>query len=112
MKKLKVVISSDNKHAVTDFNARSWYLSLNDNDTAFVATLTMLNELRLGVRNKEVEPFKFTFNDEVVSCGEKGQLDKWLCGFMDHQGIQIKALMKGISYEQSKIEIREMRESQ
>lgn len=106
MIKIKVVISNDDKHAVTDWNSRKWYLSLKDNDTAFVATSTMFNELRLGVRNKEIEPFNFKFNDEVISCGDKGQLDSWPNGFMDHQAIQIKALMKGISYEQSKNEMR------
>ena len=106
MKKINVVISNDNKHAVTDWNARDWYLALEDGDTAFVATGLMLNELRLGVRSKEVEPFSFTFDDKTISCGENGQLDDWPCGFMDHQGIQIKALMKGISYDQSKHEMR------
>ncbi len=106
MKKINVVISNDNNHAVTDCNARDWYLSLNDGDTAFVSTGIMLNELRLGVRSKEVEPFEFTFDDNVIHCGDTGQLDDWPCGFMDHQAIQIKAMMKGISYDQSKREFR------
>jgi hypothetical protein len=110
MKKINVVISNINKHAVTDWNARAWYLSLNDGDTAYVATSTMLNELRLGVRNKELETFTFHFNDDVVSCGEKGHLDKWPCDFMDHQAIHVKALMKGISYEQSKNALHETRD--
>lgn len=106
MKKINVVISNDNKHAVTDWNARDWYLALKDGDTAFVSTGIMLNELRVGVRSKEIEPFEFIFNDKAIKCGEKGQLDDWPIGFMDHQGIQIKALMKGISYDQSKSEWR------
>ena len=106
MKTFIVVISKDNANAVTDWNARSWYLGLKDGDRVFVSTGLMLNELRLGVRNKEVTPFKFLFNNKTISCGEKGQLDDWPVGFMDHQGIQIKALMKGISYDQSKAEMR------
>lgn len=109
MKKIKVIISNDNKHAVTDWNARDWYLSLSDGDTAFVATGIMFNELRLGVRLNEVEPFEFEFEGQVITCSDKGQLSEWPIRFMDQQGIQIKALMKNISYDQSRNELNLMR---
>ena len=104
MKKIRVIISNGNEHAVTDWNARDWYLALKDNDNAFVATSAMLNQLRLGVRLGEIEPFSFLFYDETINCGSKGELDKWPCGFMDHLGISVKALMKCITHDQSKIE--------
>ena len=109
MIKINVVISKDDTHAVTDWNARQWYLDIKDGSDVFVSTSLMLNELRLGVRNKEVEPFDFIFNGKVICCNDKGELNDWPVGFMDHQGIQIKALMKGISYEQSKIEIQKLK---
>jgi hypothetical protein len=111
VKTLHVVISEENEHAVTDTNARAWYLALKDNDVAYVATSAMFGQIRLGVRLGEVKPFSTNINGEVVHCGNNGQLDSWPIGFMDEQAISIKALMKGIPYEQSKEENDDFRKS-
>ncbi|HHZ69181.1 MAG TPA: hypothetical protein EYN67_01185 [Flavobacteriales bacterium] len=102
MKKINVIISNDNKYAVTDWNAREWYLSLNDGDTATVATGTMLNELRVGVRSEEIEQFSFEFKGQTINCGESGQLSDWPIGLFDHLMIQMYSLMKGIPYGEAK----------
>jgi len=106
LKNITVIVSKDNKYAVSDWNARDWYLSLKDGDTATVASSIMLNELRLGVRSGEIAPFSFDFDGKKVSCGDKGQLDEWPTGFMDHLGIQMIALMKGITYDNAKFEVQ------
>lgn len=94
MKKITVVISNDNTHAVTDWNVESWAESLKDGDTAYVATSCMFNELRVAVSKGVIEPFHFDFNGELFHVGEKGELEPyWANGFFDQAGIQVKQLM-------------------
>tara|TARA_B100000700_G_scaffold311500_1_gene393393 strand:- start:22128 stop:22781 length:654 start_codon:yes stop_codon:yes gene_type:complete len=109
MKALTVVISDNNEKAVSEWNVRDWYLSLNDGDTAFVATPTMLSALQLGVRLKELETFTFTFHGQDITCGENGDLDQWPVGFMDQQAVYLKALIKGSTYDDEKASFAEMK---
>ncbi len=108
MKKLNVVITADDKHAVSDWNAKGWCESLKDGDTAYVASTTMFGELRVGVRLGHIAPFSFEFDGKTIEVGTKGELnstgseqyDPWLDGLFDHQTIQVKMLMSGKSREE------------
>ncbi len=104
MKKINVIISSDNKHAVSDSNAHDWYKSLKDGDNAYVATSIMFNELRIGVTRKEIAPFSFSFRGKILNVGENGELVSdtrcWPNGFFDEQSIQVRMLMNGKDREQ------------
>jgi len=102
MKKIHVVISKDNKHAVSDWEARNWYQNLlNSGETAYVASSIMLNELRVGVRLKEIEPFSFEYEGGTYSIGEDAKLSPdWPKGFMDHQAIQMLTIMTGKTREE------------
>ncbi|EGR5926696.1 hypothetical protein [Vibrio parahaemolyticus] len=99
MKTINVVISDDNKHAVSDWNVYDWCKSLKDGDTAHVATSLMFNELRISVAQNEIKPFSFEFNGNKLSVCEKGELVGetrcWPKGFFDQQSIQVRMLMSG-----------------
>ena len=43
MKTLNVIISEDNQHAISDWYLNEWINSLQDGDTAYVATSLMFN---------------------------------------------------------------------
>jgi len=107
MKKINVLFSKDNNHAVTDCNAASWYQTLlacsNEGgvQTAVMATGTMLNELRIGVRLKEIEPFEFQYEGQTIKCGEQGQLDSWPLGLFDELSSQMYVLMSGCTREEA-----------
>ncbi len=94
-KKITVVISEDNAHAVSDWNVIDWYQSLNDGDTAYVATSLMFNELRIGVDRNEIAPFSFEFRGETIHIGDNGEVVErfWPDGMFDQQSVQIKMLM-------------------
>jgi hypothetical protein len=111
MKKINVSISNKDEHAVTDWNARQWYLSLKDGDTAIVATAIMFNELRVGVKNKEIEPFSFEFRGKTINCEENGQISEWSIDFFDHLMIQMYSLIKGIPYDESKQQAHDKKSS-
>lgn len=94
-KKITVVISEDNAHAVSDWNVIDWYQSLNDGDTAYVATSLMFNELRIGVARHEIEPFSLVFRGETIHIGDNGEVVErvWPDGMFDQVSVQVKMLM-------------------
>jgi hypothetical protein len=95
MKKINVVHSSLNEHAIADANLQTWYAEIEDGDTVHFATSLQLNELRIGVRFNEVEPFSFSYNGSDIHVGKKGDLSDWPKGFAEHQKDQVFALIKG-----------------
>lgn len=105
MQKLQVVITKDSQYALSDWAVEEWYQSLlKQGGVAYVATSVMLNELRIGVRLGEIEPFSFEFGGETVYCLPNGELDKWPNGLGDHVIIQMDVLMTGVSREQARTE--------
>lgn len=103
MKKLQVVVTTDSQYAVSDWEVESWYKEqLKHGGTAYVATSLMLNELRVGVRLGELEPFSFEFEGETINCLETGELNNWPNGLGDHVIIQMDVLLEGISREQAR----------
>ena len=104
MKKLNVIISKKSEHAISDWDVLDWYKeALNgDKSTVYVATSIMFNELRVGVRLGEIEPFSFEYGGETINCLEDGRLDNWPKGFCDHLKIQMYSLMKGGSREEAR----------
>ena len=104
MKKLNVIISKKSEHAISDWDVLDWYKeALNgDENTVYVATSIMLNELRVGVRLGEIEPFSFDYEGETVNCLKDGQLDKWPNGLGDHLIIQMDSLLKCISRDEAR----------
>lgn len=104
MKKLNVIISKKSEHAISDWDVLDWYKeALNgDENTVYVATSNMFNELRVGVRLGEIEPFSFDYEGETINCSEDGRLDNWPNGFCDHLKIQMHSLMKGITREEAR----------
>lgn len=102
MKNINIVITEDNAFAVSDWNVGKWYESLASGTTVQVATSVMLNELRIGVRLGEIEPFTFEFDGEVINCLPSGELDKWPNGLGDHVIIQMDVLLQGITREKAK----------
>ena len=103
MKKVNVIISKDGKDAVSDWEAANWYQNLlKTGEDAVVATLCMFNELRVGVRVGEIEPFSFTFEGETYSVGEDAKVNPiYPTGFFDHQAQQMFIIMTGKSREQA-----------
>lgn len=95
MKNIVVIVSDNDNHAVSDWNLKKWYESIQDADTVFVGTTLMLNELRLGVMRGEIAPFRFVFSGVDVLCDEQGVLSNWPEGLGDQLADQMKALMKG-----------------
>ncbi len=104
MKTLKVILTRDASHAISDWDVEKWYQELlsSDKDTAYVATSIMLSVIRVGVRLKEVKPFTFEYEGKVVTCLEDGQLDQWHNGLFDQELIQLDCLFQGISREESR----------
>ncbi|AWK84638.1 hypothetical protein [Photobacterium damselae] len=104
LKRLQVIITSDSQYAISDFDVENWYqaLLLESSNVAHVATGLMLNELRIGVRLCELEPFSFEFRGETVNCLKNGELDKWPNGLFDHAIVQMDVLMQGITREQAR----------
>ncbi|MEZ8198471.1 hypothetical protein [Vibrio splendidus] len=104
MKKLNVIISKKSEHALSDWDVLGWYENiLNcEETTVFVATSIMLNELRVGVRLGEIEPFSFEFEGHTVKCLDDGRLDNWPNGLGDHLVIQMESLLKRISRKEAR----------
>lgn len=69
----------------------------------------MLSALRHGVSQKEIAPFSFIFQGKTITCGGKGELSGWPVGFMDEQGVYVKALMNGKSYEEEQAAMGELK---
>jgi hypothetical protein len=97
MKKIQVLVSNADAYAISDYNVEAWYKDLIEfGSTAIVATSLMFNQLRVGVRLKEVEPFEFEFEGKTYSVGERGQLlPSWPDNFYHHLADQMYVLMKG-----------------
>ncbi len=96
MQHVKVVISKDSVHAVSDWDVRAWYLNiLETGGTAYVATYIMFNELRVGVRLGEIAPFTFAYDNKEISVGVDAKLSECPEGFMGHLKDQMFVIMTG-----------------
>jgi hypothetical protein len=112
MNNFKVIITNEDQYAVSNANTRKWYLSIlnllktsKSEVNIYVATSLQFGELRLGVMQKELQPFDFEFNNKTLYVQEKGNLHpNWEIGLFDEGIPQIKALMSGKSYEVSQKE--------
>ena len=102
MKTITVIISKEDKDAITDWNVKAWYDNLlQTGDTAVVATPGMLNALRVGVRLGEISPFSFDFEGETIHVAGDARLSNWPSGFMDHQAKDMFTIMTGKSREEA-----------
>jgi len=99
MKKINVVITDSSADAVADVKVREWYENiLLTGGLASVATSTMFNELRVGVKLGEIEPFHFIYQGKRYNVGSDGKVNPtWPKGFVDYQSIQMLSLMSGYS---------------
>lgn len=110
MKNIKVVISTDNEHAVSDWSVTSWCEGLQEGDTAYVATSRMLDEVRIGISRQEIAPVNFDFEGFNLSIGSKGEIKEgWPSNFFDHQAIQLKQLMTGKDKESATRSVEEFK---
>lgn len=104
MKKINVIISEENKHAMADCNVYAWYkdlLKTPEEVTVYVASGVQINQIRLGVRLGEVELFDFEFKGQTIKVDKQGQLSSWPLDLYDELLIQMNSLMKCIPYEDS-----------
>jgi predicted ATPase len=102
MKKLNVRICKSDKYAVSEWNVKDWYQNLlRTGDEAIVATSNQLNELRVGVVTKEIEPFSFLFGGKYINVTSDGKLSEWPDGFMDHQKKQMFCIMSKCTRSES-----------
>jgi len=93
MKQIEVVISQDSAHAVSDWCANEWYKEiLKTGETAFVATIVMFNELRVGVRLGEIAPFSFSYEGKQISVNSDAKVSD---SFMEHMAEQMFVIMTG-----------------
>ncbi|MEZ9700760.1 hypothetical protein AB4455_12265 [Vibrio sp. 10N.261.46.E12] len=111
-KKITVVISEDNAHAVSDWNVIDWYQSLKNGDTAYVATSLMFNELRIGVDRNEIAPFSFEFRGKTIHIGDNGEVVErvWPDGMFDQLSVQVKMLMSRKPREAVEADMKEMKQ--
>lgn len=99
MKQFNVIYSTEQQHAVADAKVIDWYADLlhaadeGNVVDVHVATNTQLNELRIGVKFGEIAPFDIIFNDDTISCDEKGNMDDWPDGFFNEVDIQLNFLI-------------------
>lgn len=108
VKQVTVTISDDNRHAVTDMQVLNWYRNLitEKKPVANVATMNMFNELRVGVRLGEIQPFSFMFEGQEYKIGSNGELKpNWPLNFFDQQAAQLNSLMSGCSREEARQKI-------
>jgi predicted ATPase len=104
MKKINVIISEESEHAIADCKVYAWYKDLLNSagdSTVHVASGVQINQVRLGVRLGEVEPFAFEFKGQTIQVNDQGQFSDWPLGLYDEQLIQMNSLMRGMSYEDS-----------
>lgn len=93
-------MSKESCHAVSDYQVKAWYESLLSEpsvDTAIIATNVQLNELRIGVKLKQIEPFEIQFNDITITCNSNGTLNNWPKGFFDIEDNQLDILTNNLS---------------
>jgi len=96
MKKLNVYYSELQKHAVADGKVKQWFSIILNGKNAHVATTVQFNQLRVAVKNNQLEPFSIMFNGLKLDIGEKGQCSEWPDGFFDQQRWQMKDLMSPV----------------
>lgn len=97
-KKINVVISFDDKHAISDFNVKQWYKSLKDGDTAHVGTHVQFGELRAGVYLGEIAPFTFELEGQSLTILDNGMLkEEWPENLFGHLIVQMDLIMSNLS---------------
>ena len=103
MKKITAILTKKDEHSVSDWNLDAWYQGVLAGDgTVYFSNILMLNELRLGVRLGEIEPFSFEFEGNTINIYYTGELSKWYNGLGDHNIIQMEAMTENISRDQAK----------
>lgn len=82
---LNLIISSDDKHAVSDSNVYSWLQHILDNPEkdVYCATTAQFHAIRLAVKAGLIKPFSFMFNNEEVQILANGKPDFYPKGLFD-----------------------------
>tara|TARA_Y100001956_G_C4061953_1_gene159833 strand:- start:177 stop:518 length:342 start_codon:yes stop_codon:yes gene_type:complete len=82
---LNLIISADNKHAVTDYKVYDWLQNILDNPKkdVYCATSAQFNAIRLAVKAGLIQPFSFMFNNNKVQILSTGKLDHHPKGLFD-----------------------------
>lgn len=94
MKKIQVIVTEDDKHAVSDWGVAAWYQDvLESREVVHIATVCMLDALRIGVLRKELEPFCLEFRGQTLHVDSTGQVSGWPNGFFDTFDKQLNTLL-------------------
>lgn len=82
---LNLIITSDNKYAVSDYNVYDWLQNIIDNQVkdVYCATNAQFNAIRIAVKAELIEPFSFVFNNDTIQILSTGKLDCFPSGLFD-----------------------------
>lgn len=82
---LNLIISADNKHAVSDYNVYEWLQNIlnNPEKDVYCATKAQFDAIRLAVKAGLIQPFSFMFNNNKVQILSTGKLDHHPKGLFD-----------------------------
>lgn len=95
MKEIHLCLSTVHEDCIADSDIRDWYQSVLESSSihVFVANAVQFNELRIGVKFGEIEPWSFMFEGTKVICNKEGILNVWPKGMFDVGDQQLSLLL-------------------
>lgn len=84
---IRVFVSQEDFHTVSDFNIEKWYSNMLKSTphggSVYVGTGVMLDRVRLGHKEEEVFIEAVIFEEEIIFVTEDSQLHHWPQGMFD-----------------------------
>ena len=80
---MKIICSSNNKHACSDFNIEVWYQDNKGLSEVYVATCVQFDRLRVAQVEGDIIMDQVKYGARVLTMS-KGKMDAWPDGFFDH----------------------------